>query len=84
MLNFRDARELKQAECRAWAQVERLKTAIDEHSLELKVKEAIEAEAACQQRLAMAEAEVAELRQQLDASDRSSSYCVFVWVLSWI
>lgn len=68
----REARELKQAECRAWAQVERLKTAIDEHSLELKVKEAIEAEAACQQKLATAEAEIAELRQKIDASDRDA------------
>eukprot|EP00250_Pteridium_aquilinum_P020691 c24909_g1_i1 orf=473-2089(-) len=68
----REARELKQAECRAWAQVERLKTAIDEHSLELKVKEAIEAEAACQQKLATAEAEIAELRQRIDLSDRDA------------
>lgn len=68
----REARELKQAECRAWAQVERLKAALDEHSLELRVKAAIEAEAACQRRLATAEAEIAELRQKLDASDRDA------------
>lgn len=47
-----------------------MKTAIDEHSLELKVKEAIEAEAASQQKLATAEAEIVELRQRIDASDR--------------
>lgn len=68
----REAMELKQAECRAWAQVERLKMAFDEHTLELKVKEAIEAEAACQQKLATAEAEIAELRQRIDASDRDA------------
>ncbi|MCO5560588.1 hypothetical protein L7F22_014203 [Adiantum nelumboides] len=68
----REARELKQAECRAWAQVERLKTVFDEHTLELKVKEAIEAEAASQQKLATAEAEIAELRQRIDASDRDA------------
>ncbi|MCO5583634.1 hypothetical protein L7F22_037547 [Adiantum nelumboides] len=71
-IDSREARELKQAECRAWAQVERLKTAFDEHTLELKVKEAIEAEAASQQKLATAEAEIAELRQRIDASDRDA------------
>ncbi|KAI5061234.1 hypothetical protein GOP47_0023739 [Adiantum capillus-veneris] len=71
-IDSREARELKQAECRAWAQVEQLKTAFDEHSLELKVKEAIEAEAASQQKLATAEAEIAELRQRIDASDRDA------------
>ncbi|KAH7315051.1 hypothetical protein KP509_21G031900 [Ceratopteris richardii] len=68
----REARELKQAECRAWAQVERLKMAFDEHTLESKVKEAIEAEAKSQQKLATAEAEIAELRQRIDASDRDA------------
>ncbi|KAG6544299.1 hypothetical protein Mapa_014302 [Marchantia paleacea] len=66
----RDVMELQQAECRAWAQVERLKAALDEHSLELRVKAANEAEAACQQRLTAAEADIAELRQQLDDSER--------------
>jgi E3 ubiquitin-protein ligase BRE1 len=62
--------ELQLAERRAWAQVERLKAALDEHSLELRVKAANEAEAACQQRLTAAEAEITELQQSLDASDR--------------
>jgi E3 ubiquitin-protein ligase BRE1 len=66
----RDVMELQQAECRARAQVERLKLALDEHSLELRVKAANEAEAVCQQRLTAAEAEIAELRQRLDALDR--------------
>ncbi|CAM6087903.1 unnamed protein product [Calypogeia fissa] len=66
----RNVIELQQAESRAWAQVERLKTALDEHNLELRVKAANEAEAACQQRLTAAEADIAELRQQLDDSDR--------------
>jgi E3 ubiquitin-protein ligase BRE1 len=66
----RDVMELQQAECRARAQVEHLKVALDEHSLELRVKAANEAEAVCQQRLTAAEAEIAELRQRLDALDR--------------
>jgi E3 ubiquitin-protein ligase BRE1 len=43
---------------------------LDEHSLELRVKAANEAEAACQQRLSATEAEIAELRAKLDASER--------------
>lgn len=43
---------------------------MNEHDLELRVKAANEAEAACQQRLSAAEAEIAELRAELDASDR--------------
>ncbi|KAL3691986.1 hypothetical protein R1sor_005637 [Riccia sorocarpa] len=66
----RDVMELQEAECRAWAQVERLKAALNEHSLELRVKAANEAEAACQQRLTAAEADIAVLRQQLVASER--------------
>eukprot|EP01018_Ginkgo_biloba_P001761 Gb_15023 [translate_table: standard] len=66
----RDVMEARQAECKAWAQVHKLKSALDEHSLELRVKAANEAEAVCQQRLALAEAEIAELRQKLDASER--------------
>jgi len=66
----RDVMEVRQAECKAWAQVEMLKSALDEHSLELRVKAANEAEAACQQRLAAAEAEMACWRERLDASER--------------
>ncbi|KAL2622082.1 hypothetical protein R1flu_002287 [Riccia fluitans] len=66
----RDVMELQEAECRAWAQVERLKAALNEHSLELRVKAANEAEAACQQRLTAAEAEIAVLRQELISSER--------------
>jgi len=63
-------RGLQQAECRAWVELERLQSALDEHSLELRVKAANEAEAACQQKLTAVEAEIAELRQNLDASCR--------------
>ncbi|KAH9554527.1 hypothetical protein CY35_08G068200 [Sphagnum magellanicum] len=66
----RDVMELQQAECRARAQVDHLKLALDEHSLELRVKAANEAEAVCQQRLTAAEAEIADLRQRLDVLDR--------------
>lgn len=66
----RDVMESRQAECKAWAQVHKLKSALDEHSLELRVKAANEAEAVCQQRLAVAEAEIADSRQKLDAAER--------------
>ncbi|KAM0953075.1 putative transcription factor C2H2 family [Dioscorea sansibarensis] len=62
--------EIKESEQRARSQAEYLRTALDDHSLELRVKAANEAEAACQQRLSVAEAEIAELRAKLDASER--------------
>jgi E3 ubiquitin-protein ligase BRE1 len=65
--------ELQQDHCRTLLQVDCLKRALDEHSLELRVKAANEAEAACQQRLAAAEAEIAEQRQRLDDSERFGS-----------
>lgn len=64
----REVRGLQQAECRAWVELERLQSALDEHNLELRVKAANEAEAACQQKLTAVEAEIAELRQSLEAS----------------
>ncbi|KAK4440456.1 E3 ubiquitin-protein ligase BRE1-like 2 [Sesamum alatum] len=66
----RDLTEIKESEQKAHLQAETLRNALDEHSLELRVKAAYEAEAACQQRLSVAEAEIAELRTELDASDR--------------
>ncbi|GLT39461.1 hypothetical protein SLA2020_136500 [Shorea laevis] len=66
----RDIVEVKESEHRAHSQAEVLRNALDEHSLELRVKAANEAEAACQQRLSIAEAEIAELRAKLDASER--------------
>lgn len=66
----REVRELQQAECRALAEVERLQLALDEHDLELRVKAANEAEAACQQKLTTVEAEIAELRQNIEVSYR--------------
>ncbi|XP_060672450.1 E3 ubiquitin-protein ligase BRE1-like 2 isoform X3 [Ziziphus jujuba] len=66
----RDLMEIKESECRARSQAEVLKNALDEHSLELRVKAAKEAEAACQQRLSVAEAEIADLTAKLDASQR--------------
>ncbi|XP_051113494.1 E3 ubiquitin-protein ligase BRE1-like 2 isoform X2 [Andrographis paniculata] len=66
----RSLAEIKESEHRARLQAETLKSALDEHSLELRVKAAYEAEAACHQRLSVAEAEIAELRAELDASDR--------------
>jgi len=72
-LNFvvcRNLNEIKESERRARTQAEVLKSALDEHSLELRVKAANEAQAACQQRLSATEAEIAELRAKLDASER--------------
>ncbi|PQP94614.1 E3 ubiquitin-protein ligase BRE1-like 2 isoform X2 [Prunus yedoensis var. nudiflora] len=66
----RDLMEIKESERRAYSQAEMFKNAIDEHSLELRVKAANEAEAACQQRLSATEAEITELRGKLDASER--------------
>lgn len=62
--------EIKESERKAHSQAEVLRSALDEHSLELRVKAANEAEAACQQRLSTAEAEIVELRAKLDASER--------------
>lgn len=67
---FRDVMEIKESEQRAHSQAEVLKNALNEHGLELRVKAAKEAEVACQQRLSAAEAEIADLRVRLDASDR--------------
>lgn len=62
--------EVRESESKARAQAEMLQNALDEHGLELRVKAANEAEAACEQRLTAAEAEIAELRAMLDASER--------------
>ncbi|GFZ20784.1 histone mono-ubiquitination 2 [Actinidia rufa] len=66
----RDIMEIKESEQRARSQAEHLRNALDEHGLELRVKAANEAEAACQLRLSTAEAEIADLRAKLDASNR--------------
>ncbi|KAI8545437.1 hypothetical protein RHMOL_Rhmol07G0039500 [Rhododendron molle] len=66
----RDILEARDSEYKAWAYVQSLKSSLDEHSLELRVKTSIEAEAISQQRLAAAEAEIADLRQRLEASKR--------------
>ncbi|XP_027075191.1 E3 ubiquitin-protein ligase BRE1-like 2 isoform X4 [Coffea arabica] len=66
----RDVKEIKESEQRAHAQVKILRNTLDEHGLELRVKAAKEAEAACEERLAAAEAEKASLRDEVDACDR--------------
>ncbi|XP_057441705.1 E3 ubiquitin-protein ligase BRE1-like 2 isoform X2 [Lotus japonicus] len=62
--------EVRESESKACSQAEMLKNALDEHSLELRVKAAKEAEAACEQRLSAAEAELEDLRAKVDASER--------------
>ncbi|XP_024390952.1 E3 ubiquitin-protein ligase BRE1-like 2 [Physcomitrium patens] len=66
----RNMMELQQDHSRTLVQVERLKRALDEHNLELRVKAANEVKAACEQRLAAAETEISEHRQRLDDSER--------------
>ncbi|KAL8529090.1 hypothetical protein ACS0TY_006526 [Phlomoides rotata] len=66
----RDLTEIRESGHRARLQAESLRNALEENSLELRVKAAYEAEAACQQRLSVAEAEMAELRAELDTSER--------------
>lgn len=62
--------EMKESESRAIQQAELLSSSLEEHNLELRVKAAKEAEAACKLRLSTAEAEIADLQAQLDASER--------------
>ncbi|CAH9148330.1 unnamed protein product [Cuscuta epithymum] len=66
----RNVMEIQESERRAHLQAEFLRNALDEHGLELRVKSANEAEAACQHRLSTAESELAQLRAELEASDR--------------
>lgn len=67
-IESREVIEARDSEYHAWAHVQSLKSSLDEHSLESRVKAANEAEAISQQRLATAEAEIADLRQRLDTS----------------
>lgn len=62
--------EIKESEHRAHIQADLLKATLADHSLELRVKAANDAEATCQQRLSTAEAGIPELRAKLDASER--------------
>ncbi|KAK9757637.1 hypothetical protein RND81_01G175900 [Saponaria officinalis] len=66
----RDLTEIQESERRANAQAEMLKQALDEHNLELRLRAANEAEAAYQQRLFAAEAEIADLWVKLDDTER--------------
>ncbi|XP_051144585.1 E3 ubiquitin-protein ligase BRE1-like 1 [Andrographis paniculata] len=69
----REVEEARSSEIAAWAHVQGLKSSLDEHNLELRVKVAIESEAKAQQKLAASEAEIAELRQKLEASKREKA-----------
>ena len=73
--------EVRESESKAHSQAEMLKNALDEHSLELRVKAANEAEAACEQRLSAAEAEIEDLRSKLDASERLVFRCTSTLIL---
>ncbi|KAL8151108.1 hypothetical protein V2J09_020916 [Rumex salicifolius] len=67
----RSLAEIEESKQRANSQAEALKHALNEHGLELRVRAAHEAEVACQQRLSAAEAEIADLRNKLDSTERS-------------
>ncbi|XP_038682111.1 E3 ubiquitin-protein ligase BRE1-like 1 [Tripterygium wilfordii] len=69
----RDVLQARDSEYKAWAHVQSFKSSLDEQNLELRVKTANEAEAVSQQRLAAAEAEIADLRQKLEGSKRNMS-----------
>ncbi|KAL2460873.1 E3 ubiquitin-protein ligase BRE1-like 1 [Abeliophyllum distichum] len=69
----REVGEARSSEIKAWAHVQSLRTSLDEHNLELRVKAAIEAEAKAQQSLAAGEAEIADLRRKFVASKREKS-----------
>ncbi|KAA3469436.1 E3 ubiquitin-protein ligase BRE1-like 1 isoform X2 [Gossypium australe] len=69
----KDVLEVRDSEYKAWARVQSMKSCLDEQNLELLVKKANEAEAMSQQRLAAAEAEIADLRQKLEASKRNKA-----------
>ncbi|KHN15371.1 E3 ubiquitin-protein ligase BRE1-like 1 [Glycine soja] len=69
-IDSRDVMDAREAEYRAWAHVQSLKSSLDEHNLEHRVKTANEAEARSQQKLATAEAEIADMRQKLADSKR--------------
>ncbi|KAL6652277.1 hypothetical protein ACP70R_011202 [Stipagrostis hirtigluma subsp. patula] len=66
----REVMESRDREFSEWARVHILRTSLDESKLEQRVKAANEAEAVSQQRLATAEAEIAELGQKLETSRR--------------
>ncbi|KAJ8499666.1 hypothetical protein OPV22_010218 [Ensete ventricosum] len=68
-----DVIESKDNEYKTWALVQSLKSSLDEHNLELRVKAAIEAEATSQKRLTSVEAEIDELRRKLEACGRDIS-----------
>ncbi|KAK4755918.1 hypothetical protein SAY87_009675 [Trapa incisa] len=72
----RDVTEIRESERRANSQADVLRNALEEHNLELRVRAAHEAEAACQVRLSAAEAEIADLRDKLDSSEREVSELV--------
>ncbi|KAH6825748.1 hypothetical protein C2S53_006854 [Perilla frutescens var. hirtella] len=72
-VDSRDVSAARNTEIKAWAHVQGLKSSLDERTLELRVKVAIEAEAKAQQKLAASEAEIAELRKKLEASKREKT-----------
>jgi len=62
--------DIKESEQRARSHARHLRSAQNEHPLELRLKFAKESEAICQRRVSAAEAEIADLRAELTASDR--------------
>lgn len=76
--------EVRESESKAQSQAGVLQNALDEHSLELRVKAANEAEAACEQRLSAAEAEIEDLRAKLDVSERLVFRCTTILSMAFL
>ncbi|KAL3649417.1 ubiquitin-like modifier hub1 [Castilleja foliolosa] len=72
-VDSREVSEARSSEIKAWSHVQGLNSSLDERNLESRVKVAIEAEAKAQQSLAALEAEMAEMRQKLEASKREKT-----------
>lgn len=66
----RNLKEIQESEQKAHSEYKILRKYLEEHDLETGVKAANEAEAACQQRITAAEAEIAQLKAELEASER--------------
>ncbi|XP_020587316.1 E3 ubiquitin-protein ligase BRE1-like 1 isoform X2 [Phalaenopsis equestris] len=68
-----DVMESRDIERKAWAEVQSLKSSLDEHNLKSQVRTVLEPEALTQQRLVTAKAEIADIRRNLEMSERQKA-----------
>lgn len=66
----RNLKEIQESERKAQKEAKILRNYLEDYDHEMGVKAANESEAACQQRLSAAEAEIAQLQAELEASER--------------